>query len=84
MLYVADGQVYECVDCECYGCDVTAKDKVIEIRELESITIEQKAKAKLPAGAHPVTQDELVIKLNLSEKNPCMFKSKTKAKAKED
>lgn len=83
MLYIADGQVYSVVDGECYGCDVTAKDKVIKLRELESVTIEQKAKVTLPAGAHPVTQDELIAKLALSENNPCLFKTKAK-KAKED
>ena len=83
MLYVADGQVYEVVGGECFGCDVTAKDKVVETRSLESVTIEQKGKAKLPAGAHPVTFDEMVVKLNLSEKNPCLFKA-SKKKAKED
>lgn len=83
MLYVHEWQVYKVVDGECYGCDVTAKDKVVETRSLESVTIKEKAKAKLPVGAHPVTQDELVIKLALSEANPCLFKAKAK-KSKED
>lgn len=53
---------------------VTAKDKVIEVRELESITPKVGEEVvTLPSGAHPITLDEIVRKFNLSQKNPVQF-----------
>lgn len=83
MLYLAEGQVYVVANGECHGCDVTAKDKVTEVRELAGVSIEKKAKAELPKGAFPVTVDELVAKVNLSESNPCLFKGKAAKPGKE-
>ena len=81
MLYYAEGQVYLVDESGAtYGVSVTAKDKVIEKRELDSVTFEIQGKAVLPAGAVPVTEDEVVKKCNISELNPCLFKPKKKAK----
>lgn len=76
-LYLANGNVYTVgEDGLAHPTDVTAKDKVIEVRELESVTVSaQKKTVKLPAGAAPITLDELVRKFNVSEKNPLKFKA---------
>ena len=81
-LYLANGNVYMVgEDGLAHPTDVTAKDKVTEVRELESVTVSpQKKTVKLPKGAVPITEDELIRKFNLSEKNPIKFKaSKPKA-----
>lgn len=86
-LYIAEGNVYFVdADGTAHGADVTAKDKVVEVRSLESVTVAPKAaKVTLPDGAIPVTEDEMVRILNLSEENPCRFAEKAKAKkAKEE
>lgn len=75
MLYLKDNRVYH-VDGEgkAHKADVTAKDKVVQVRELESVTVTPaKAACKLPEGARPVTVDELVRKFAISEKNPLKF-----------
>lgn len=76
-LYLANGNVYMVgEDGLAHPTDVTAKDKVIEVRELESVTVSpQKKTVKLPKGAVPITQDELIRKFNVSEKNPLKFKA---------
>ena len=75
-LYIAGGSVYMVdADGTAHGCDVTATDRVVELREVEGVTISPKAaKCELPEGAVPVTEDEMVRVLNLSESNPCRFK----------
>lgn len=82
-LYLANGNVYMVgEDGLAHPTDVTAKDKVIETRELESVTISpQKKTVKLPKGAVPVTTDELIRKFGLSEKNPIKFKAARGKKA---
>lgn len=84
-LYLANGNVYTVGgDGLAHPTDVTAKDKVIEVRELESVTVSpQKKTVKLPEGAVPVTTDELIRKFGLSEKNPIKFKASRGKKAKE-
>ena len=74
-LYLANGNVYVVnEDGQAHPADVTAKDKVIETRQLESVTVKAKKEVvALPDGAMPVTQDELVCKFNLSQKNPIKF-----------
>lgn len=83
MLYLAqDGNVYFVDDNnEAYPVEITAKDKVIETRELESVNVKvQDKKVELPEGAVPTTQEALLKKFNVSEKNPILFKAaKTKA-----
>ena len=78
--YVANGNVYfKDEDGKVHGVDVTAKDKVIEHRELESITpVIGKKEVALPAGAHAATLDEIALKFNLSELNPIKFKESAK------
>lgn len=75
-LYIAEGSVYVVGDDgACHGADVSAKDKVVETRTLESVTVSPRdAEVALPKGARPVTVDEMVAQLGLSEKNPCPFK----------
>lgn len=74
-LYEANGNVYA-VDDEgkAHGVTVTAKDKVVEVRELESVTVSpQKAEVRLPKAARPVTTEAIRLKFALSEKNPVKF-----------
>lgn len=76
MLYTNGSKAYQVdADGTVHGIDVTAKDKVVEVRELESVTVAPAAKLKsLPSGAVPVTLDELVAKFNISEQNPLTYK----------
>ena len=75
MLYLYENRVYHVdADGKAHKADITAKDKVVQRRELESMTVTPaKAAVKLPAGARPVTVDELVAKFAISEKNPLKF-----------
>ncbi|MBP3884064.1 MAG: hypothetical protein J6D54_03885 [Olsenella sp.] len=74
-LYEANGNVYAVdEDGKAHGATVTAKDKVVEVRELESITVSpQKVEVRLPEAARPITTDEIRLKFALSEKNPVKF-----------
>ena len=74
-LYEANGNVYEVGgDGAAHPVDVTAKDKVREVRELESVTVKAAAEAvELPACARPVTVGEVVAKLAVSQRHPARF-----------
>lgn len=74
-LYLKDKRAYRVDDAgKVHGVSITAKDKVITRRELESVTVEDSASvAKLPEGAVPVTVDTLVAKFNVSEANPLVW-----------
>ena len=85
MYYIAEGKAYvDDVDGKVKGIEVTAKDKVTEVRELESVTVTTVGSARtLPAGAASYTLDEIVAKFHVSETNPLLFgstKKSTKAK----
>ena len=66
--YVVDGE-------QCFGISVSAKDKVVERREIESLTVTRAAECELPSGATPATLDEIVAKFAISEKNPLVAKA---------
>lgn len=73
-LYEANGNVYEVEGGVAYPANITAKDKVIEIRELEAVAVKrEKDEVELPPTARPVTIDEIIAKFNVSEKHPCKF-----------
>lgn len=73
-LYEANGNVYDVEGGVAHPANIVAKDKVIEIRELESVAVKvDKNDVVLPSEARPVTIDEAVAKFNISEKNPLKF-----------
>ncbi len=74
-LYEANGNVYAVDgDGKAHAATVTAKDKVVRLRELESVTVTpQKAAVKLPAGARPITINAVVRKFAVTEDNPVGF-----------
>lgn len=74
-LFEANGNIYAVGgDGKAHGASVTATDKVVEVRELQSITVTpQKVEVALPEGATPITTDEIRLKFNLSQKNPVKF-----------
>lgn len=74
-LYHHDGRVYAVdADGNAHGADLTAKDRVTVLRELESVTVTvHDAVVELPEGAEPSTVDELTRKYALSEENPVLF-----------
>ena len=86
MYYVANGKAYiDAGNGKVKGVSITAKDKVTEVRELESVTVEAVGGAiSLPSGASTCTLDEVVAKFNVSESNPLTFKATAKSKAKEE
>lgn len=71
MFYATDDGAF-LVDAEgnCTAIGINAKDKVVEVRELESISIVRGEGGQLPAGAVPATIDEIVARFNVSEANP--------------
>lgn len=71
MFYATDDGAF-LVDAEgnCTAIGINAKDKVVEVRELESISIVRGEGGRLPAGAVPATIDEIVARFNVSEANP--------------
>lgn len=77
MYYVANGKVYaDAGDGKVKGVSITAKDKVVTHRELESVTPKLVGSAvELPEGAVPCTLDMVIAKFNVSESNPVVFKS---------
>lgn len=84
MYYIADGKAYaDAGKGKVKGIDVTAKDKVVEVRELESVTVSAVGGARaLPEGAVPCTLDEVVARFHVSESNPLLFKAEGKAEDK--
>lgn len=56
-----------------YGLNVTAKDKVTEVRELESVSYALGSETALPAGACVSTLDEIVTRFGVSEKHPLTY-----------
>lgn len=56
-----------------YGLNVTAKDKVTEVRELESVSYALGSETALPAGACISTLDEIVTRFGVSEKHPLTY-----------
>lgn len=83
MLYVANGNVYAVdADGSVHPVTVTAKDKVIEHRELESVEFKTaKEVVELPAGAQAATEDAVIARFNLSESNPVKFDKKAHSAA---
>lgn len=75
MFYVIDGSVYfERADGKYVNVSITGKDKVVEIRELESVTVTEGTVVIDSIGdAIPCTLNTIVAKFNVSEKNPVPF-----------
>lgn len=80
MFYIEDGAIYEKVDGGYRNVSIIGKDKVIEVRELESVTVEPSdvVVKDLKGDKTPYTLDDLVKKFNVSEKNPIPFAKVTK------
>lgn len=78
MLYTNGSKVYQVDDDGTVrGVQVTAKDKVVTVRELESVTVKPVRKVKsLPDGAVPATLGEVIAKFNVSEGNPLLYGAK--------
>lgn len=75
MYFVVDGSVYaERPDGKYVNVEVIGKDKVIEIRELESVTVnEGDVVIDDVGGAFPCTLDTIIKKFNVSGSNPIPF-----------
>lgn len=54
----------------CNAIGLTAKDKVVERREIESLAVVKGKACDLPPGAVPASLDEIAAKFNVSEANP--------------
>lgn len=75
MLYIKDSSVYF-VDGSgnAHPCNISAVDKVVTKRELESVTYEPLTRTvTLPSDAKPTTLKNLVNKFNVSQLNPYTF-----------
>lgn len=86
-IYECGGNLYAVGDDGiAHPVSLTAKDKKVVSRELESVSTEvSDQEVELPAGAHPVTMSEVIAKFNLTEDNPVTFDEKAhKASLKED
>lgn len=74
MYYVVDGSVYAERDGKFVNVEITGKDKVIEVRELESITVTDGDIVLDSVGdAVPHTLNTIIAKFNISERNPVPF-----------
>lgn len=75
MLYLKDNSVYFVgSDGNAHPCNITAVDKVVTKRELESVTyVPLERTVTLPSGASQVTLESLIAKFNVSELNPYEF-----------
>lgn len=74
MFYYKDERAYFKDEAgEVYGLNVTAKDKVTEVRELESVSYALGSETALPAGACISTLDEIVTRFGVSEKHPLTY-----------
>lgn len=72
-VYVKDGNAYRQVA-------ITAKDKVVETRELESVTVTPSdTTVKKLSGATAATLDEVIKRFHISEDNPVKVASSKKA-----
>ena len=82
MYFVVDGSVYaERPDGKYVNVEVIGKDKVIEIRELESVTVnEGDVVIDDVGGAFPCTLDTIIKKFNVTGSNPIPFAKKKTAK----
>lgn len=82
MYYVIDGSVYfERADGKYVNVSITGKDKVVEIRELESVTVNEGTVVIDSIGdAVPCTLNTIIAKFNLNEANPIPFAEKPKPK----
>lgn len=80
MYYVVGDSVYRQRDDGKYvNVEIIGKDKVIEIRELESVTVnEGDVVIDDVGGAYPCTLDTIIRKFNLTESNPVKFAEKPK------
>lgn len=76
MLYLNGDRAYRVSDDgSVHGVDVRGHDKVVTIREPGGVTVSDVATVKeLPAGAVPVTVDELVAKFGISEGHPLTYR----------
>lgn len=70
MLYVDNSGAYLVEGDTCVSVGVSAKDKVVERRELESLSLVRGNECDLPSGATPASLDEIVRRFNVSEHNP--------------
>lgn len=87
MFYIEDGAIYEKVEGGYRNVSILAKDKVIEVRELESVTVETDGEVvkELKGDMTPYSLEDIVRKFNVSEKNPIPYaegKKVTKTRAK--
>ena len=73
--YKDDGAYFQDDAGKVYGLNVTAKDKVTEVRELESVSYSLGSETTLPAGACASTLDEIVTRFGVSEKHPLAAKA---------
>ena len=75
-LFESEGNVYTVLpDGTCRPVDVKATDEVQEVRRLASVTVVARNEAvELPAGARPVTVEEVVAKFNVSERHPLRYR----------
>lgn len=73
MYYIVDNKVYTKEGDGYRQVSLTAKDKVVVRRELESVTVtpSETVREELP-GAQAVTLEEIIAKFNLSEENPIL------------
>lgn len=73
MYYIVDNKVYTKEGDGYRQVSLTAKDKVVVRRELESVTVtpSETVRDELP-GAQTVTLEEIIAKFNLSEENPIL------------
>ena len=71
---VSDKNVYWIDDeGKSYGVNITAVDKVVTHREIESVTITVGSEAECPTTAVGATVSDIIAKFNLSEENPVSF-----------
>lgn len=74
MFYIGKDGVYEKVDGGYRNVAIMAKDKVIEVRELESITVERDGELmKNIEDETPYSLEMLIKKFNISENNPIPY-----------
>lgn len=82
MYYVVNGSVYAERDGKFVNVEITGKDKVVEIRELESVTVTDGDIVLDSVGdAIPCSISTIIAKFNISEKNPVLFAKPAPKKA---
>lgn len=85
MYYISDGKVYVKKGNVFQNVSITAKDKVITKRELESVTVVHgTVTAETLENPSVLTLEEIIKKFNLSEEHPIPFASDGVEKALSD